>query len=340
MAEITALMVKDLREKTGAGFGECKKALVDSEGNIEKAIEFLRKKGAASAAKRSEKSAKEGIVAARISADEKTGILVEVNCETDFVAKNEGFVDFVETVLNEYLNNEVKDIPELMALKVGNDTIKDLYDGILAKFSEKIEISRIFKMKTAGFISAYNHFNKNLAVLVEGSVAAPSEKDHEAIHDTAMQIAALNPIALSEADVPESVKESEYNIAVEKTKKDLVDKAVESALKKAGINANLVNSEEHIESNISKGWLTQEEADKAREIIKTVAPETAANISQQKVEAIAKGRLAKYFKESCLLDQEFSKDASMNIETMLKNANPELKIVSFKRFFIGEDQKD
>ena len=149
----------------------------------------------------------------------------------------------------------------------------------------------------------------------------------------------MKPVALDEASVPQSVKEEEYKVAVEKTKEEQVEKAVNSAIKKAGINANLVDSEEHIESNINKGWLTREDADKALEIKKTVGAEKAANLNENMIQNIAKGRLNKFFKDNCLVDQEFQfgDGDKINVADWLKSQDKDLKVVAYKRFTLAAE---
>ena len=147
-----------------------------------------------------------------------------------------------------------------------------------------------------------------------------------------MQIAAMNPIAVAEDGVPESVKQTEINVAIEKTKAEQVQKAVEAALKKAGINPAHVDSEDHMESNKAKGWITEEDVVKAKEIIATVSEQKAANLPEAMIQNIAKGRLAKFLKEVCLLNQEDIMDGKKTVREVLKEADPELKIVEFKRF--------
>lgn len=282
MAEITAQMVKELRDKTAAGMADCKKALVEAEGDMDKAVEILRKKGAASAAKRADRNAKEGVICAMISDDNKTGVLVEINCETDFVAKNQDFVDYATTVAKAYLNNEAKDVEALMNVKVGNDSVADLHNGILAKFSEKIEVRRMHKINTNGFLSAYNHFDKKLGVLVEANLASPCDASKTAVHDIALQIAAMNPVSIDRSSVSE-----------EKIQKEL---------------------EIYKEIAINEGK----------------KPEMAENI--------AKGKLNKFFQESVLLEQVFAKDNTKKVSEVLAEANADLKIVSFTRYALGEEE--
>ena len=152
-----------------------------------------------------------------------------------------------------------------------------------------------------------------------------------------MQVASMNPVAVSIESVPASVVETEYKVAVDKTKEEQVKKAVEAALKKAGINPNLVDSEAHIESNIAKGWLTPEEADKARVIAKETAEQKAANLPAQMIENIAKGRVNKFYKESVLMEQEFIKDATLTIGKYLEQNSKGLVVVDFKRVNLNQD---
>ena len=178
-------------------------------------------------------------------------------------------------------------------------------------------------------ISIYDHMGKHtLATMVQLSGA-----NEEAGHKVAMQVAAMKPVALDESSVPQSVKDEEFKVAVEKTKEEMVSKAVDAALKKAGINPAHVDSEDHIESNTKKGWLTEEDAAKAREIKKTVGEEKAASLNEQMIQNIAQGRLNKFFKENCLVDQEFQfgDGDKESVAAWLKKQG-DLKILAYKRF--------
>ena len=152
-----------------------------------------------------------------------------------------------------------------------------------------------------------------------------------------MQVASMNPVAVSRETVPAAVLESEKNVAIEKTKQDQVKKAVEVALKKAGINPNLVDSDDHIQSNIAKGWLTEEEAEKARKIIAETSEAKAANLPEQMIMNIVQGRLNKFFKESVLLEQEFIKDDKVTVGQYLEKAQKGLVAVEFKRVNLNQD---
>ena len=158
-------------------------------------------------------------------------------------------------------------------------------------------------------------------------------------HKLAMQVAAMKPVALNAESVPQQILDEEYKTAVEKTKLEQVEKYVESVLKKAGINPNLVDSDDHIESNMAKGWLTQEEADRARKIKEEAAAEKAANLPAQMIENIAKGRVAKFLKENCLVDQEFQfgDGDKATVTQWLAQQDKELQIVDFKRFTLSAE---
>lgn len=212
MAEITPQLVKNLREKTGAGMGECKKALVEANGDMEQAIDILRKKGAASAAKRADRTANEGLIIAKTNADNKLAIMVEINCETDFVARNEGFIDYANKVADALLANQATSIEEVLALKVDDDTIAGLHNEILAKFSEKIEIRRFVKMATNGFIIEYIHAGSKLAVLVECNAENLNDTAKQLLRDIAMQIAAMNPQFVDRKDVDAATLQKEKEI--------------------------------------------------------------------------------------------------------------------------------
>ena len=326
MAEITKL-----RHLTSAGLMDCKKALAETDGDIEAAVEILRKKGQAVAAKREDRQAAEGCVLAKNEGN--FAAVVALNCETDFVAKNAGFVELTQKILDAAVANKVKSIDDLKALKLDGLTIADLVVEESGKTGEKTEISA-YEFIEAPSTTSYNHFGNKLATIVGFNLA---DVDYQVGRDVAMQVASMNPVAVSRETVPAAVVESERNVAIEKTKEEQVKKAVEAALKKAGINPNLVDSEDHIESNMAKGWLTAEEAEKARKIAKETAEAKAANLPAQMIENIANGRVNKFFKESCLMEQEFIKDPQLTIGQYLEQTAKGLVAVEFKRVNLNQD---
>ena len=326
MAEITKL-----RHLTSAGLMDCKKALAETNGDIEAAVEILRKKGQAVAAKREDRVAAEGCVLAKNEGN--FAAIVSLQCETDFVAKNAGFVDLTKKLLDIAVENRCKSLDELKAVKVGNLTVADLVVEEGGKTGEKTELGA-YEYVEAPSTTSYNHLGNKLATIVGFNVEGV---DYQVGRDVAMQVASMNPVAVDRDSVPQATIDSEYNVAVEKTKEEQVKKAVEVALKKAGINPNLVDSEDHINSNIAKGWLTEEEAEKARSIAKETAEAKAANLPEAMIKNIAQGRLNKFFKESCLMEQEFIKDGNLTIGKYLEETQKGLAVVEFKRVNLNED---
>jgi elongation factor Ts len=329
---VTIAEIQKLRKLTGAGMMDCKKALEQSGGDTQKAIEIIREKGQAVAAKRSDRDASEGCVLVKYA--DGFGAIIALKCETDFVAKGEKFVKLTQDIIDAAVKAKAKSLDEVKALKLGDQTVQDAvvaYGGISG---EKTELDGYSYLEGEN-ISVYDHMGRHtLATMVQ-----LNKSNEDAGHKVAMQVAAMKPVALDEASVPEEVKKTEYEVAVQKTKDEQVMKAVENALKKAGINPNLVDSDDHIESNMAKGWLTKEEADKAREIKTTVAEQKKASLSQQMIENIAKGRMNKFYKENCLVDQEFQfgDDNHETVSAWLKKQDKELKIVAYKRFTLAAE---
>lgn len=237
MATITPQMVKDLRERTGAGMAECKKALEHSEGSMEGAIEFLRKRGAASAEKRADRNANEGMVVALSSSDLKEAAIVEVNCETDFVARNEEFVQFVDSIASTVLSSKAADENQVWNSSVGGKTLGNLRDEILAKFSEKIELRRFSVVsQPSGYVASYIHPGNKLAVLVEFNQPL-SDSGKVLARDIAMQIAAMRPIAVNRDGVDTAVLEKEIEIYKDKAlaegkKPEIAEKIAQGQLNK------------------------------------------------------------------------------------------------------------
>lgn len=328
---VTLAEITKLRNLTSAGMMDCKKALTETDGDIEAAVEILRKKGQAVAAKREDRQASEGCVLAKNEGN--FAAIVALNCETDFVAKNASFVATTQKILDAAVAAKAKSLDEVKALTVEGMTIADLIVDESGKTGEKMELSA-YEYIEAPSTTSYNHLGNKLSTIAGFNLEGV---DYQVGRDVAMQIASMNPVAVDRDSVAEEVKTSEYNVAVEKTKEEQVKKAVEAALKKAGINPNLCDSEAHIESNIAKGWLTQEEADKARVIAKETAEAKAANLPEQMIQNIAQGRLNKFFKESCLMEQEFVKDEKVTIAQYLEKAQKGLVVVSFKRVNLNQD---
>ena len=312
---------------TGAGLADVKKALTEADGDFDKAKDILRERGLAIAAKRSDRETSNGCVL--VKAVDGFAAMLALKCETDFVANGKDFIQLTEDILDAAIAAKCKTLDEVKTLKLPNGddaaTAVQHRSGITG---EKMELDGYDYLEGAN-ISIYDHMGKHtLATMVQLSGA-----NEEAGHKVAMQVAAMKPVALDESSVPQSVKDEEFKVAGEKTKEEMVSKAVDVALKKAGINPAHVDSEDHIESNTKKGWLTEEDAAKAREIKKTVGEEKAASLNEQMIQNIAQGRLNKFFKESCLVDQEFQfgDGDKESVADWLKKQG-DLKILAYKRF--------
>lgn len=269
---ITAQMVKELRESTGAGMMDCKKALQEAEGNMERAVDILREKGLSKAAKKADRIAAEGLVAIEINEDNTVASMVEVNSETDFVAKNEDFIKLTQDILDAAVANKCKTLEEVQALPMGDVTIAQAVTDRSGITGEKMELDGYMTLEGSA-IATYNHQGKNFLCTM---VALSKEVDPKVGHEVAMQVAAMNPIAVDEAGVPADVLEKEKEIA----------------------------------------------ADKARQEGK---PENM-------IEKIAMGRISKFYKEVCLLKQEYIQDGKMTVAEYLKSVDKDLTVTAFKRF--------
>ncbi len=220
---VGANQVKELREKTGAGMMDCKKALEEANGDFEKAVELLRKKGASVAAKRAERNANEGIVLTRVYNDGKTGAILEVNCETDFVAKSDDFVNFTNFVMEIVVNNKPVDVQSLMEMSKDGKKVVDELNAIIGKIGEKIEVSRFAVDNTVhGEIVDYVHAGSKLGVLIEAE-NVPSDKTNAfelILKDIAMQVAAMRPLSIYRDEVDKTLVEKEIDIYKELARKE------------------------------------------------------------------------------------------------------------------------
>lgn len=213
-ATISAAEINKLRQATGAGMMDCRKALTETNGDFEAAIDWLRKQGQKVAAKRSDREAREGVVLAKTTDNNKSGIIVCVSCETDFVSKNADFVAFAQSIADAAIKNNTKNIDELNAADVNGSKVSDLVNDKLASIGEKIGITK-FERIDAPYVASYIHGANRMGVLVGLNKDAA-----EAGKDIAMQIAAMNPVAVDAASVPAETIERERNIAIDQMKQD------------------------------------------------------------------------------------------------------------------------
>ncbi len=271
---ITASMVKDLRTKTGAGMMDCKKALVEAEGDLEKAVDILREKGLSQAAKKASRVAAEGAVVAAISADGKVGTVVEVNCETDFVGNNEDFRALAGAIAQQILATNPADVDALLASEMNGKSIKDQVTEAVAKIGENISVRRFVRYESAeGTVHSYIHGGGKIGVLVEMKGG-----DAELGKDIAMQVAAANPSYLNRTEVPQTEIEHEKEVLAAEARNEGKPEAI--------------------------------------------------------IEKMVLGRVNKYYKEVCLVDQEFIKDGDLTVAKLLKSKSAD--VVRFARFQLGE----
>jgi elongation factor Ts len=209
---ITATDINKLRQATGAGMLDCRKALTESNGDFEAAIDWLRKQGQKVAAKRSDREAKEGVVIAKTTPDHKAGLVLCISCETDFVSKNADFVAFAQSIANAAVENNVKSVEELNEVSVNGAKVSDMINDKLAAIGEKIAISK-FERVDAPFVASYIHGANRMGVLV-----GLTKENEEAGKDVAMQIAAMNPLAIDESSVSPELIAREKEIAIEQIK--------------------------------------------------------------------------------------------------------------------------
>ena len=233
---VTAAMVKELRERTGAGMMECKKALVETGGDIEAGVEHLRKSGLAQADKKASRIAAEGKIALSVSEDGKEAVMVEVNCETDFVAKDSNFMAFANAVAANVLSENPADVDALMNSDINGETIELARQALVSRIGENIQVRRFIRASTDGTLGAYVHGGK-IGVLVDLAGG-----DDTLARDLAMHVAALNPEFVSDADVPEDVMAREKSILIAQAEgsgkpPEIIEKMVSGRLRKhlAGI---------------------------------------------------------------------------------------------------------
>jgi elongation factor Ts len=231
---ITAQEVNKLRQMTGAGMMDCKKALVEADGDFDKAIEILRKKGQKVSASRSDRETSEGVVFTKTSDDQKEAVLISLNCETDFVAKNDEFLNTGEEILNVAFNEKPSSVEALKKLKLGDMTIEEKLTELVGKIGEKIDIGA-YEVMSGEVVVPYIHANKKLGVLV--ALENTNGQGEEAGKDVAMQIAAMNPVALDESQVDQATIDRELEIGREQAKAEgkpehILDKIAQGKLNK------------------------------------------------------------------------------------------------------------
>ena len=324
--------IKKLRAMTGAGLADVKKALTEAEGDFDKAKDLLRERGLAIAAKRSDRETSNGCVL--VKSVNGFAATIALKCETDFVANGADFIKLTSDILDAAIAAKAHTLDEVKALSLGEGDVQAAVTQRSGITGEKMELDG-YNVLEGDNIEVYDHMGKHtLCTMVQ-----LNKENAEVGHKIAMQVAAMKPIALDETQVPQEVIDNEYTVAVQKTKEEQIEKAVEVALKKAGLNPNHFDSEDHIESNQGKGWITAEDVVKFREIKETVSAEKAASLNENMINNIAKGRVGKFLKENCLVAQEFQfgNGDKETVADYLKKQDKELKIVAYKRFTLAAE---
>ncbi len=330
---VTIEDIKKLRAMTGAGMKDCKKALAEADGDINKAVELVRERGLAIAAKRSDRTTSNGCVL--VKNVNGFAAMIALKCETDFVANGADYIQLTQDILDAAIAAKAKTLDEVKELTLADGLkVAEAVTRRSGVVGEKMELDG-YNVLEGENVYTYDHMGRHTL----GTMVQLSAANEDAGHKVAMQVAAMKPVALDETSVPQATIDEELRVAVEKTKEEQVERQVNVALKKAGINPNLVDSDDHIESNVAKGWLTQEDADKAKDIRTKVAAEAAANLKEQMIQNIAKGRLNKFFKENCLVDQEFQfgDGDKASVAQWLAKQDKNLKVLAYKRFSLSAD---
>ncbi len=342
---VTAAMVKELRERTQAGMMDCKKALTETDGDMEKAIEFLREKGLAKAAKKAGRVASEGLVKIAVSADGKTAAVVEVNSETDFVSKNQEFVDFVDGLAKLALTAESDDIEAFKAMPFEGATVAEVLTNKIAKIGENMTVRRIAKI-SGDTVTSYVHGGGRIGVLVAGNMEA-TDAIKEALTNIAMQVAAMNPQYITRDEISADELAKMREITLESALNDpftlpkpilnaLLDKAVDGVWSAEDVE---ILKEKRADKKFNFNYLPNFLSAEAKAQLANIAVADKANIVDNKIfSGLVDGRIAKQLKEICLLDQTYvrAEDGKQTVINYLKSVDKGLSLSKVVRFEVGE----
>ena len=341
---VTAQMVKELREMTSAGMMDCKKALVETDGDMDKAVELLKEKGLAKAAKKAGRVAAMGLVKTVVSADDKTAAIVEVNSETDFVAKNDEFVTFVEDLAKLALESDAADMDAFMSLAYGEGTVQDALTSKIATIGENMSIRR-FEKVSGEVVTAYVHGGR-IGALVAGNVEATDDVK-AALTNIAMQVAAMNPQYVSRNDISDEELAKMHDITLESALNDpftlpkpilnaLLDKAVDGVWNAEDV---AILEEKRNDKSFNFNYLPNFLSEDAKAKLAQLAIADKASISENKIfTGLVQGRVSKQLKEICLLDQTYvrAEDGKQTFAQYLGTVNKDLSLVKVVRFEVGE----
>ena len=344
MAEVTAKLVKELREMTGAGMMDCKKALVEAEADLNKAVEILREKGLSKAAKKAGRIAAMGLVKVAVSEDGKTAAIVEVNSETDFVAKNDEFIGFVEGLAKLALEAECTDIEAFKAMPFEDATAGEVLTAKIAKIGENLSIRRIDKA-SGEVVATYIHGGGNIGVIVAAN-GADTAANNEALKNVAMQVAAMNPQYVSRDEMSEDELANLRKITLESALNDpftlpkpilngLLDQ-VDGVWEKEDI---AILAEKRADKGFNFNYLPNFLSDEAKTRLAGLAIAAKLEIAENKIfKGLVEGRVKKQLKEICLLDQTYvrAEDGKQTVGEYLKSVDKDLALTKVIRFEVGE----
>ena len=342
---VTAAMVKELRERTQAGMMDCKKALTETDGDMEKAIEYLREKGLAKAAKKAGRVASEGLVKVAIAEDGKTAAVVEVNSETDFVSKNQEFVEFVDGLAKLALNAESDDIEAFKAMPFEGKTVAEVLTEKIAKIGENMSVRRVAKV-SGDVITSYVHGGGRIGVIIAGSGEA-TDANKEALTNIAMQVAAMNPQYVSRDEISDEELANLKKITLESALNDpftlpkpilngLLDKAVDGVW---SAEDTAILAEKRADKGFNFNYLPNFLSEEAKTQLASLAVADKAEISENKIfKGLVEGRISKQLKEICLLDQTYvrAEDGKQTVSQYLGSVDKGLSLAKVVRFEVGE----
>ena len=342
---VTAKMVKELREMTGAGMMDCKKALVETDGDIDAAVEVLREKGLSKAAKKAGRIAAMGLVKTAFSEDGKTAAIVEVNSETDFVAKNDEFINFVEGLAKLALTAENNDMEAFKAMPYEGSTVGEALTALIAKIGENMSVRRIEKV-SGEVLASYIHGGGNIGVIIAAD-GADNDDNKTALKNIAMQVAAMNPQYVSRDEISDEELANLKKITLESALNDpftlpkpilngLLDKAVDGVW---SAEDTAILAEKRADKGFNFNYLPNFLSEEAKTQLASLAVADKAEISENKIfKGLVEGRISKQLKEICLLDQTYvrAEDGKQTVSQYLDSVDKGLSLAKVVRFEVGE----
>ncbi len=342
---VTAKLVKELRDMTGAGMMDCKKALVETDGDLDKAVEVLREKGLSKAAKKAGRIAAMGLVKTAVSEDGKTAAIVEVNSETDFVAKNDEFINFVEGLAKLALDAESNDMEAFKAMPFEGATAGEALTALIAKIGENMSIRRIDKA-SGEVMATYIHGGGNIGVIVAAN-GADNDENKTALKNIAMQVAAMNPQYVSRDEISEEELANLKKITLESALNDpftlpkpilngLLDKAVDGVWSEED---TAILAEKRADKKFNFNYLPNFLSEEAKAKLAGLAVAAKEEITDNKIfNGLVQGRVSKQLKEICLLDQTYvrAEDGKQTVAQYLGTVDKDLALTKVIRFEVGE----